>query len=760
VSFKNSFAPSRRDSPVVSRRSSFARAGLLWRSLVLGSLCFGSAFPQTQQQSKPQQKDDEEVVTVRSHLVNVDVTVKDKKGNFVNDLKAEDFEVFENGVRQKVEFFNPPLSGGGALAAATPNGEASRPGVAVASASRAQAGMPRNVISLVLDGLTTDTANMKRVRDGAVKYIKEQVTDGDQVALFAVTGGLQLLQPFTNDKAKLLAAVDRASDASTVSKGFEMRDIQENIAQLREKADGFDTHSATSATSQGGAEALMAAMIAERVLQEYLRLRTALGLQQARPILAALAAICEAQRTIPGKKTLVLFSEGFVSPEVLDWQVQSTVDIANRANVAIYVIDAAGLKGGTPQSGSYVPPSPLQGLAAVGRPESRAHTEGGENEFDQSRFEGNNREHDILFRISGDTGGKFVRGTNDIARGLERIDQEIRSRYTLAYQSTDPNFDGSFRKLKIEVRRPDTQVIARAGYYAIAPDQIVPLSPEEKKMLAGVLAPESNSTLPVFVGLSAFRSQGGHYVVPLALEVPHDAVKFEQRADRRRMQLDVLVVVREGQDRVLSRLGGSFDVLLTQEQYQSVVENNVFYRQDVELAPGAYNVDLVVRDRLSGKTAARREKLVLPEAGADFSMTEAVLSRHVEPVKQAPAPNASAPADVLSHGGALISPLPSREFRASDNLIIFFDLYNAAPDAAGKPKVLVTVTLLRDGKPALKPIAYDLNEAEAEPVPHLTFAKFITLTGLQPGKYTALIEAADAVSHKRAKQEAAFVITK
>ena len=758
MSFKNSFAPSRRDSLVVSRRGSFARAALLWRSLVVVSLCFGSAFPQTQQQSKPQQKDDEEVVTVRSHLVNVDVTVKDKKGNFVNDLKAEDFEVFENGVRQKVEFFNPPLSGASTTATVS-GGEASRPGVAVASASRAQAGMPRNVISLVLDGLTTDTANMKRVRDGAVKYIKEQVTEGDEVALFAVTGGLQLLQPFTNDKAKLLAAVDRASNASTVSKGFEMRDIQENIAQLREKADGFDTHSATSATSQGGAEALMAAMIAERVLQEYLRLRTALGLQQARPILAALAAICEAQRTIPGKKTLVLFSEGFVSPEVLDWQVQSTVDIANRANVAIYVIDAAGLKGGTPQSGSYVPPSPLQGIAGVGRPESRAHTEGGENEFDQSRFEGNNREHDILFRISGDTGGKFVRGTNDIARGLERIDQEIRSRYTLAYQSTDPNFDGSFRKLKIEVRRPDTQVIARAGYYAIAPDQIVPLSPEEKKLLAGVLAPESNSTLPVFVGLSAFRSQGGHYVVPLALEVPHDAVKFEQRADRRRMQLDVLVVVREGQDRVLSRLGGSFDVLLTQEQYQSVVENNVFYRQDVELAPGAYNVDLVVRDRLSGKTTARREKLVLPEAGADFSMTEAVLSRHVEPVKQAPA-QPTAPADVLSHGGALISPLPSREFRASDNLIIFFDLYNAVPDAAGKPKVSVTVTLLRDGKPALKPIAYDLTEAEAEPVPHLTFAKFITLTGLQPGKYTALIEATDAVSHKHAKQEASFVITK
>src|ERR1043165_4455421 len=55
------------------------------------------------------------------------------------------------------------------------------------------------------------------------------------------------------------------------------------------------------------------------------------SLQQARPVLAALAAIAEGLRPIPGKKTVVLFSQGFVTPAVLDWQVQSTIDIANRS---------------------------------------------------------------------------------------------------------------------------------------------------------------------------------------------------------------------------------------------------------------------------------------------------------------------------------------------------------------------------------------------------------------------------------------------
>ncbi len=733
------------------------RAGLPLRLLAMLSLAFGAVRPQAQQ-GKPQQKaDEEDVVRVGSHLVNVDVSVKDKHGNYVNDLKAEDFTVFENGVRQKVEFFNPPLAGGRASGASA-GSDSTQPANSSTTTPRARAGMPRNIISLVLDGLNTDPSNMKRVRDGMVKYIREQVADTDTVALFAVTGGLQLLQPFTRDKDKLIAAVDRAAAASTSSKGFEQRDIEENIAKLREASNGADSVDSPQSASQGAnGSAMAAAMTAARVLQQYLRLRGVLGLQQSRPILAALAAICEAQRTIPGKKTLVLFSQGFVAPEALDWQVQSMIDIANRADVAIYVIDSAGLKASAPQSGSYAPPSPLQGISVLsGRTESRTHAEGGEDEFDYSRYEGLNREHDILYRISGDTGGKFIKDTNDIARGLARIDGDIRARYTLAYQSTDANFDGSFRKLKIEVSWPDAQVITRPGYYAIAPDQVVPLSPEERKLLASVNAPEASSSLPLFVEISPFRGREGGYVVPLALEVPHDAVKFEPKDGKQRMQLDVLVVVREGKDSVVSRLGGSFDVLLNEAQYQSILNNNVFYRQDMELAPGTYDVDMVVRDKLSGRTAARRQRLVLPEAGAEFSMTDAVLSRHVEAARST---GMLASGDVLSHGGALISPLPSRAFTASDNLIIFFDLYNAATDAAtGKPSVKVTVTLAKGGRPALKPIEYELDERQSEPVPHLTFAKFITLTGLAPGDYTASIEARDAVAGKSLKQQAAFVI--
>lgn len=723
-------------------------ARLLHYLILLLVVCLCAAQAQAQE-SKPTEKslDDDEVIRVKTQLVNIDVMVKDKKGKYVTGLKAEDFTIFENGVQQKVAFFDPPLTG---------NDEAGQPDDSAQTEAVARDGAPRNIISLVFDGQTTEQANQKRVRAGIIKYIQEQIADTDTVALFAVTNGLQLLQPFTQDKTKLIAAVEKAETISTSSKNFEQRDIAGNIDQLRERLKGMDEASTGSITTAAGGSAAAQAMVANRVLQQFYVLRAQLSLQQSRPILAALAAICEGQRAVPGKKTLVLFSQGFITPGLLDWQVQSAIDIANRANVAIYIIDSAGLRADAPQSGGFTPTSPLAGISGIESQENRIRAVGGETVFDRARQEGLNREYDILYRISGDTGGQFIKGTNDIAKGLDRMDQEIRSRYTVGYYSTDQNFDGQFRKVKLEVSRSGAQVISREGYYAVPHDEVVPFSPDDRKLLASVAGAVAAPALPLFMELSAFRLGEGRYVVPLSMELPPGAIKFEQKGERRRMQLEVLGVVRQTEDKILSRLGGNFDVGLTAAQYQSILNDNIFYRQDVELSPGAYSIDLIVRDKLSGKMAARREKLVLPEADTGFEMSGVTLSRHVEPLK-----NAAAAGDVYSQGGVQIRPSPSREFRLTDNLIIFFELYNAATSAGtGKPQVVVTVTLMKDDKAATKPVAYELTETQSEPVPHLTFAKYISLAGLPLGKYTAMIEATDKVTRKLVKRQAAFVIVR
>src|SRR5437660_631294 len=722
--------------------------------LVTIMLCVLVVLAQSQEKKETKKSaDDDDVIKVTSNLVSLDVIVKDKKGKAITDLKPEDFTVFENGVAQKIDFFDSTLS----------SGPEAQPTTATTTATgstkpkpRAPTSFPRNIIALVLDGQSTEVANLKHVRAGMVKYIRERISDSDSVALFSISGGLQLLQTFTQDKGKLIAAVEKAYYSSTVSKTSEARGLSEDIRAMRESIASGPELVGGTVPGPGVSNSMAAqALIARHVLEQYIALRSTLGAQQTRPVLAALAAISEGLRAIPGKKTLVMFSQRFVAPETLDWQVQSTIDIANRANVAIYIIDSGGLTGGAPTSGALVSGSPLGAISGGLEMEQRRRAGAGESVFDITRQEGLNRQQDLLYRISEDTGGHFIKNTNDIAGGLERIDAEIRSRYTLAYRSTDANFDGSFRRVKIEIRRPDANVLARAGYYAIPPPQIIRFSPDDKKLLANFASMQANPTLPLSLQLASYRSREGFYIVPLSFEIPPAAVQFDRKGDRERLQLEVLGVVRtDGEEKILSRLGGNFDVALTAQQYESILNDKIFYRQDMQLDAGNYTLDLIVRDRLSGKVAAKREKLVLPVDDSDFWATEAVLSRHAEPVKQT-----ARNGDVFSEGGVQIRPSPSREFHPADNLIIFFRLYNAALSRdSKKPLVRVTVTLMKDGQQATRPLDYQLTEPATEPVPHLTFAKYLKLTGLAPGKYSAVIESRDIVQQKVLKQESAFVI--
>src|SRR5437868_2710047 len=191
-----------------------------------------AAIPIRSQDQKPNKSDDQDVIKITSNLISLDVIVKDKKGKPITDLKAEDFTVSENGVTQKIEFFDSTLTSVGAT------GQSKNAVVSTETTPQTPSGFPRNIIALVLDGQSTELANLKHVREGMLKYIRERITDNDSVALFSISGGLQLLQPFTHDKSALIAAVDKAYDSSIVSKSSEARGISENISAQQDKISG------------------------------------------------------------------------------------------------------------------------------------------------------------------------------------------------------------------------------------------------------------------------------------------------------------------------------------------------------------------------------------------------------------------------------------------------------------------------------------------------------------------------------------------
>src|ERR1700674_1086223 len=178
-------------------------------ALLVTSVIFLAAIPlRSQDKKQTKSADDDDVIRVTSNLVSLDAIVKDKKGKAVLDLKPEDFSVTENGVPQKIEFFDSTLTTNEAAQPARPNDPTQPPNDSTQPKSRTPNGFPRNIIALVLDGQSTEVANLKHVREGIVKYIRERISDNDSVALFSISGGLRLLQPFTQDKARLIAAVE------------------------------------------------------------------------------------------------------------------------------------------------------------------------------------------------------------------------------------------------------------------------------------------------------------------------------------------------------------------------------------------------------------------------------------------------------------------------------------------------------------------------------------------------------------------------
>src|SRR5882724_3686919 len=116
-----------------------------------------AAIPIHSQDKKPNKSDDDDVIKVTSNLVSLDVIVKDKKGKAVTDLKPEDFTVSENGVPQKIEFFDSTLASNDF----THRDDVAQTTTATVSTqpkARNPNGLPRNIIALVLDGQSTELA--------------------------------------------------------------------------------------------------------------------------------------------------------------------------------------------------------------------------------------------------------------------------------------------------------------------------------------------------------------------------------------------------------------------------------------------------------------------------------------------------------------------------------------------------------------------------------------------------------------------------
>jgi VWFA-related protein len=365
----------------------------------------------------------------RAERVVVDVVVTDRGGVPVLGLSASDFEVTEDGERQRIASFEaiaPRLRVGTASPEA--GSEAPRVPPPVAGAGP--------LYAVAFDDVNMTPFKVHEAKASTAAFLRS-VGDDDRVLLVATSTGEGRLSESGASRGALLD-------------------------MLRELKAGHLPHLSPDRLSDYEAmmiyvhrdpetEARVAKRIAERSRAGGLSVRAlaaeaygrAIG--RVRDTLRALERIIGAIGGESGRKSVILVSEGFVlSPQVTEFR--SVTQAAMRANAALYFVDARQMVlGGSEYPVEYNDLGSRE-VVAVALADQAAEAFGSET-------------------LAADTSGFSIRNTNDLAGGMRRIAAETGCYYLLGYDpSKEP--DGRFRKIRVRVSRKDVRVRARKGYYA------------------------------------------------------------------------------------------------------------------------------------------------------------------------------------------------------------------------------------------------------------------------------------------------------
>jgi VWFA-related protein len=383
------------------------------------------------------------VQTFRSgaQIVEVDVRVLGKDGRFVTDLGVPDFEITEDGVPQKIQ--SVVLIGAAA--------SASRPDLSAPAASVPSAPLtPRTVQTwlFVFDTGHLTAGPLQRAREAVVKFIGEKFRDGDLGGV--VVDGKMANNRLTSDREELRkAAAEVKMPGELRSRQLEMREWP----RLRDEGEAFrivrnERDAIQSAVARACAEDpdqcrrvpadLLVMSKAKQMVGAY---RTA-TLQT----LTVVEALSKGLARLPGPKTIVFFSEGFVL-EDQESQLRQAIGQAARAGAHFYTVDARGLNRGAV---SQIIDAPLADNPMGAPPTFDAQADGPNS-------------------LAVDTGGLAIRNDNNFGRALGDIQQDAATYYVIGYTPVKETFDGKYRSISVTVSRPGVKVRARRGYLALEP---------------------------------------------------------------------------------------------------------------------------------------------------------------------------------------------------------------------------------------------------------------------------------------------------
>ena len=532
----------------------------------------------------------------------------------------------------------------------------------VAGTRRLARGQVQRTLVLVVDDLGIAWLNMEPTRKALRRFVEEQVQPNDLVALVKTSVNAGIGQQLTSDKRLLNAAVEQVKWY-----GFSRREItsfQPLNAVLPTGDRGFRNADPNDMGRLDG-------------LREEMSAAGTLGMLQ---------LAVQGVRDLPGRKAVVLISEGFPIIEragdgtyqpahLVRDRLDKVVDLAMRAGVVVYTLDPRGLVTG--------------GITAEDNTSFTDTTDALAAERRMFLLE----TQETLIFLADQTGGRAIRNNNDLALGLKRISDDLRGYYVIGYTPPDDTFAAPgrtprFHKVEVTVKRPGLRVRTRKGFLGISdPDELSPPPSPRQALHDAAMSPFASSDIPVRATLVPGYDRKGAASVRALLYIDPRALTFVPDATGRRVaKADVMGIVFNEWGAPTTGRTAQFTVDVAADADLQRLDSGIVYSLVVPVPkPGGYQARFAVRDATSGALGAAGEFVDIPDVKKGvFALSGVVLGAEVR--------EAATPETGDATLGQVSSPA-LRVFEPGSRLVYSYDIYNATVP------VETRVVVWRDGKP-------------------------------------------------------------
>jgi VWFA-related protein len=713
----------------------------------------GTGIPQSSPPPPdPQRKANTHAIVSNVDMVQIDAVVTDKEGKLIKGLKPENFELYEEGKIQKLEkldYFDMEV-----IESAGNQPDAEPIVIELAGAADPEKIRPivrdHRMIVLFFDLTSLAPEDLLRSTDAALKYLKEQMSPADLVAVVAFGTTMNIDRAFTNNKELL----------------------QQEVMALLPGKESMLAGMASSASDT----------VTEDTGTAFTADDTEFNIFNTDNKMLAIQMLCDSLGNIPGKKIILEFSSGITQTgEENRSSVRATTDAANKNNVSLYQVDSRGLMTETPG-----------GDASVGMSSGRSAFNG------SAVFRASQARHDsrdTLYTLAADTGGRTFFDMNDFSGIFKQVQDDTTGYYMLNYFSSNKARDGRYREVKVKlVGVPaGAKIKHRPGYYAPKDWGIFNTQDKEKQLDNAMATQAPVVELPLALDVGQFRMPDGNFYVPVSVKIASSALQWAEKSGKHEDRFDFLYEVTVTGQRMGQGGGGgggrggrgggggggrgggggsggggqrgasdqtttlaqrsamqqiivgsqrdSIIVQLDSTRFQQVAQQSIVYQGGILLGPGRYHLKFLARENETGRMGTFEEDLTLrPQQVNRMELSSLMLSSQISQVsatsevkRKTLGGDAKMKTSPLDVGGQRIVPSVTRVFTSQQTLYVFFQAY--APQGADPEKLRAGLVFFVNGKRFDETAIVEPADVDAK-TRTASFRMSLPLEKLPTGRYT------------------------